>query len=427
MKVVKMHFDIGQASKKDSRAATGSALMEAGRRGGGGFVTLIPEEPDDIWLLYNVIFRNDRVRARTMRKVTRQYDDAGSKLVTAKHLSLTLRVLAVDYDGESDQLFVRGVNLSESAQGVPMGVHHTFNIGLASQLTIAKGNWEPQQKQLLIKAANGASSEQTVAVLIDSGVANIYLLTENLEKELGLVRAASSRRKGDSSKDKAFFESVLATLDEKLPKNADIVIIAGPGFVKDHFHQYILESTNEHKFRRLSNKSMYVKVACASALKQSLKEVLRCDELKARLTNVKATAHIRAIDTLYAKLSTDPHRVCYGPAHVKFAAEHNAVRELLILDSLLRDPSVGKRRWYSALNDQVEQTGGTVHVFSSKHTSGEQLKELTGVAALLRYPLLELDDIAATPKDFSFDGRENDDDDGADDDVAMPIDDDDDD
>ena len=55
--------------------------------------------------------------------------------------------------------------------------------------------------------------------------------------------------------------------------------------------------------------------------------------------------------------------------------------------------SVGK---YVDLVESVRASGGRVLIFSSAHVSGEQLGQLTGVAALLRFPLpLEDDDDAS--------------------------------
>lgn len=53
----------------------------------------------------------------------------------------------------------------------------------------------------------------------------------------------------------------------------------------------------------------------------------------------------------------------------------------------------------------MEAAGGKVFVFSSMHLSGAQLKNLSGVAALLRFPLPEID--AEVPVD---DGDEDSDD-----------------
>ncbi|RKO85109.1 hypothetical protein BDK51DRAFT_7692, partial [Blyttiomyces helicus] len=54
--------------------------------------------------------------------------------------------------------------------------------------------------------------------------------------------------------------------------------------------------------------------------------------------------------------------------------------------------NVTTRRSYIALVEQVRATGGMVFVFSSLHTSGEQLEQLTGVAAILHFPLPDLEE-----------------------------------
>ena len=47
---------------------------------------------------------------------------------------------------------------------------------------------------------------------------------------------------------------------------------------------------------------------------------------------------------------------------------------------------------YVALVDGVTEAGGEALVFSSMHVSGGQLAQLTGIAAILRFPLEELAD-----------------------------------
>lgn len=44
------------------------------------------------------------------------------------------------------------------------------------------------------------------------------------------------------------------------------------------------------------------------------------------------------------------------------------------------------------LVDKVKELGGGVHVFHIDHPSGQKLKEITGLAAILRYELY-LDDL----------------------------------
>lgn len=51
-----------------------------------------------------------------------------------------------------------------------------------------------------------------------------------------------------------------------------------------------------------------------------------------------------------------------------------------------------QRRAYAKLVDGVREAGGDAHIFSGAHVSGEQLDQLTGVAAILRFPLPDLED-----------------------------------
>jgi protein pelota len=92
-------------------------------------------------------------------------------------------------------------------------------------------------------------------------------------------------------------------------------------------------------------------------------------------------------------LSADPARAFYGPGHVAAAAELGAVQTLLIADSLFRVNDVAKRAKWVALVDGVREAGGEALVFSSMHVSGEQLAQLSGIAAVLRFPLPELEDM----------------------------------
>lgn len=78
--------------------------------------------------------------------------------------------------------------------------------------------------------------------------------------------------------------------------------------------------------------------------------------------------------------------------HVRAAAELGAVQTLLLTDSLFRTNDVAERRRWVALVDSVKGGGGEVHIFSSAHVSGEQLGQISGAAALLRFPLPELED-----------------------------------
>lgn len=62
-----------------------------------------------------------------------------------------------------------------------------------------------------------------------------------------------------------------------------------------------------------------------------------------------------------------------------------AVDFLLISDHLFRTKDFKKRRMYNEIAEEVKKYGGKVIVFSSLHPSGEKLKNISGIAAILRF------------------------------------------
>lgn len=70
-----------------------------------------------------------------------------------------------------------------------------------------------------------------------------------------------------------------------------------------------------------------------------------------------------------------------------------AVQTLLISDSLFRMKNVAARARYAALVEAVRAAGGDALIFSAMHLSGEALNQLSGIAAILRFPLPELEEL----------------------------------
>lgn len=121
------------------------------------------------------------------------------------------------------------------------------------------------------------------------------------------------------------------------------------------------------------------------------------------LKNSKALNQINALDKFYKTMALDNDRVAYGAKYVVEANEFHAIDTLLISDKLFRHKNFEQRKLFIQQKEAVEKNGGSVVVFSSVHPSGEQLNNLGGLAALLRYPFdmgyLDEEDEALTSED----------------------------
>ena len=129
----------------------------------------------------------------------------------------------------------------------------------------------------------------------------------------------------------------------------------------------------------------------------ALNEVLKSPEVLARLKDTKYARETRLMDEFMTFLRKDDGRAWYGPKEVELAAEKGALGKgggvLLISDALFRAQDIGVRRRWVRLVDRVRDVeGGEVRVLSSEHESGRRLEGLGGIAAILTFPIEDLDE-----------------------------------
>ncbi|XP_077212036.1 eukaryotic release factor 1 (eRF1) family protein isoform X2 [Tasmannia lanceolata] len=354
---------------------------------GPGSIKVIPEESDDLWHAYNLISKGDTVLAVTVRKVLREMASGGRDAERVK-LKLEIKVEVVDYDKEGSVLRIRGKNILEN-EHVKIGQFHTLEIELQRPFVLRKVVWDSWALDMLKQACEPAASADLAVVLMQEGLAHIFLIGRSVTTTRARIEASIPRKHGPAI---AGYETAfLKHVDFKIVR---CVVIASPGFTKDQFHGYLLLEAERRDLRSIiENKSRLILSHATSGYKHSLKEVLDAPNVMILIKDTKAAQEVRALKDFFDMLSNDTARACYGPKHVEVAHERMAVQTLLITDDLFRNADIKTRQKYVDLVESVKASGGNVHIFSTMHVSGEQLAQLTGIAAILRFPLPDLEDI----------------------------------
>ncbi|KAK4590260.1 hypothetical protein RGQ29_020699 [Quercus rubra] len=366
---------------------------------GPGSVKMVPVDADDLWFVYNLISPGDSVMAVTVRKVLRQAATGGRDAERMK-LKLEIKVEEVaDYDSVGSVLRIRGKNVLEN-EHVKIGAFHTLELELHRPFVLRKDVWDSLALDVLHQASDPSASADLAVVLMQEGLAHVLLVGKSVTITRSRIETSIPRKHGpaiagyESALNK-FFENVLQAFLKHV--DFDVVrcaVIASPGFTKDQFHRHLLLEAERRQLRPIiENKSRIVLVHTTSGYKHSLREVLDAPNVMNMIKDTKAAQEIRALKDFFDMLSNDPSRACYGPKHVEVAHERLAIQTLLLTDELFRNSDVATRKKYANLVDSVKDSGGTVHIFSSLHVSGEQLATITGIAAILRFPLPDLEDI----------------------------------
>ena len=146
----------------------------------------------------------------------------------------------------------------------------------------------------------------------------------------------------------------------------------------------------------LAQKANLMVVHASSGHLHSLNEILQSPEVLTRLKDTKYAQESKLMEDFMGLLRKDNGRAWYGPREVEEAVAQGAVGRgggvLLISDALFRALDVATRQRWVKLVDRIKEVeGGEVRVLSSQHESGKKLESLGGIAAILTFPLHDLD------------------------------------
>jgi protein pelota len=113
----------------------------------GGRVSLIAEDSEDLWTVYNLISVGDSVRSTTIRKVASE-SSTGSVVSDKMRITLTIQVEAIDFDALEPMLRLKGRNIVEN-EHVKLGAYHTLELELNRKFSLAKPGWDSVATELV--------------------------------------------------------------------------------------------------------------------------------------------------------------------------------------------------------------------------------------------------------------------------------------
>ena len=359
-----------------------------------GEVRITPEEVEDLWHAYNLVAVGDDVTSLAIRKVQRE-STTGSVDSQRVKINLTIRVMSIDFDPEGEELRLSGAVRSD-IEGVRLGSRHTLTLSPHRTFTLSKEQWDTVSIARLREAcADDADRADLWAVLIGDGLAQLCHVTggmtivkAKLETHIPKKGAPQAVLGARRVKDKWFEQLLAAILHHVNFLALRCVVLAGPGFNKDTFWEWMLEMAAKRELRDLLlSRPKWVQAHASSAYKHALRQVLSDPAVAARVAETRAGAEVAALREFMEMMNDQPDRVTYGIRHVQKASEQGAISKLLLVDSLFRAQHVQRRAEHVALVESCKESGAIVRIFSDQHVSGEQLRQLSGTAAILRFPL----------------------------------------
>jgi protein pelota len=382
-----------------------------------GSIKVEAQESDDMYHLFNLIVEGDEIEASTMRNITHE-TKTGSVSKERIRLTLRLAVEHVEFDAEQCSLRISGPNVKENDY-VKLGQYHTLTIETTHPFHIYKDTWDTMYMSRLEEAVDPSAKAEIAAIVMQEGLAHVCLVTPFMtQTHARIERRMPKKRDGGEKHAKAmaaFFSDIYDAMRRFVDFDLVKVVLCGsPGFLKDDFYTYSMDrATRADDSTFLKQKSKFLRGHASSGHKKAIDEMLADSTIASQMGDVKAAKEVQVLQEFYKTISDDEERAAYGFDSVLYADTQLAIKSLLVTDRFFLGHSfddVGKeaipseknllpgagnfelRKKHVTLADSVKEHGGNVYVFSSMHISGQQLDNFTGCAAILRFPLPEIEE-----------------------------------
>ncbi|MFB6281871.1 MAG: mRNA surveillance protein pelota [Haloferacaceae archaeon] len=341
-------------------------------------LTLVPETVDDLWHLSHVVEPGDLVSGDTTRRVQRDEETLRDTGGEREHMRVTVEVGAddVEFARFANRLRIGGTIVACSRQD-QVGHHHTLNVEEHDEVTIEK-RFKPDQLDR-IEAAEAAAENPDVAIAtVEEGQAHVHLVAQHGTEEYGSFTAPTGKGEYARPRSELFDElgAALSRLD------VDAVVLAGPGFTKEDALDHIAD-----EYPEVAEKVSVVDTS--SVGDRGVHEVLKRGAVEEIQAETRIAREAELLDELTGRIA-EGAKAAYGIEEVARAADYGAVETLLVVDERLRAERTGAGEWQEDVDgiiESVEQQGGDVVVLSGEFDPGRQLRNLGGIAALLRYRL----------------------------------------
>jgi protein pelota len=346
-----------------------------------GFVKVVPTSDDDLWHLYNVIYKGDEVYAYSSRAVKTDHEYSRPKSAERVSAFMGVTVESVAWDKFLGKLRVHGT-ICHAPDIMPSGAHHTLNIALNQPVTIVKKEWP---KHLLDRLFRASKTEKPMIIIAidDEGFAvaetRQYGVEIKVEERVKLPGKHEADKRLAATKE--YFKRAATSLRQLWTPNQSPIVIVGVGFVKGDFVKFIADEAKD------MSKSVADVKSVNNGGVSGIYEALRSGVLLKAAKQLRVINETGVMEEVMKRLGKSEATVTYGLDAVENAVNMGAVETLIVADTLLRESDENQRLHLEKLMREAEQRRATITVVSTEHEAGEQLQALTGIAALLRFPL----------------------------------------
>ena len=339
------------------------------------------DSEDDLWVLARLAVSGRSLAMLGERRDTTTAESGDrAKAAERKKMYIQLRIITTEYKTYSNILRVHGT--IEQAP-IDIGSHHTHLIEVGDEIELKSLNGFPEYDRLLLQDTMTSGKKSNVSIIV---VENDEIILFEVTRR-GLREGATwTMRGGGKRGDVRASESVAKSFQEKVAKEIlaasssdHPMILCGPGHARERLRNVILDHDPQRTIRLVST---------SMAGRSGANEIIRDGLAEELLSEHAISKEIKLLEEVWLRLSKNG-AVAYGEQELSRAMNEGAIETLLISADTLRDSEamiddIPVSVWIEGIAD----IGAELVQCSSDHDSGEQLNNMGGIIALLRYKMV---------------------------------------
>lgn len=346
-----------------------------------GFVKVVPDSADDLWHLYNIVYKGDEVYAYSSRAMKSDTESSRPKSGERVSVFMGVTVESVAWDKFLGKLRVHGI-ICHAPDIIPTGAHHTISVALNQQVTIVKKEWPKHALDRLTKASQ-TEKPMLIIAIDDEGFAiaetKQYGVEIKVEERMKLPGKQEAEKRSGATNE--YFKRTLNSLSQIWTPTHNPIVIVGVGFIKNDFAKFVSDHASA-----ISEAVADVKSVNNGGI-SGIYEALRSGILLRAAHQMRIIEETEVMEEAMKRLGKGEATVTYGLEEVENAATMGAVEKLVLADTMLRESTEEQRLRLEKVMRDVEQRNGSVIVVSTEHEAGANLLALGGIVALLRFPV----------------------------------------
>jgi len=331
-----------------------------------GELKVAADTVEDLWHLSKIVKEGDEVESRSFRTYK-----VGTK---EEKKSVRIKVAAeeVKFSESANRLRILGKIIWGSPEEyIQLGRHHTIEVGPGDAVKIKK-KWMKHELDRLRSAEKETKRPQlSIIVMDDDHALFAYLKPYGVEYGVSVRNPGRKRDDDYEKKEREYFGQLLSNLERIKGK----IVVAGPGFTKDNFKNFLKQKNPE-----LAKSIIFD--TCSYAEPSGVNELMKRGVLEKAAGEARFEKEEKEVEEFFTGIYKETGRSVYGIEEVKKAVEMGAVSKLLILDSFLRKSEDAEK-----LVESAEKSGAEVIVISEEGNPGLKLKNFGKIGALLRWKM----------------------------------------